>query len=78
MSQWTCASCGQIIVTEGRPVFKCATCIQTEAIEEQTRLLRQIHNIHEPEPEPSKPTDDSAVLSFVFVCFVAFLMWLFT
>jgi hypothetical protein len=49
MSRWTCSSCGQEY-TSNIPMHKCAICLQTEAIEEQTRLLRQIHNVPE-EPE---------------------------
>jgi hypothetical protein len=67
MSKWTCISCGQEVITDGRPILKCAVCLQTEAIEDQTRLLRQIHNVPEPKYEPSNSYDDGAVIGIVIL-----------
>jgi predicted ATP-dependent serine protease len=73
MSNWTCASCGQAM---NRPTYKCAVCLQTEAIEEQTRILRQIHNI--PEPKSTGPSrDESGVVVGILFFIFLFFMWLF-
>lgn len=60
-----------------RATYKCAVCLQTEAIEEQTRLLRQIHKIPEPVYEPSRRGDDAGAVVVILFFIFLFFMWLF-
>jgi len=75
MNKWHCISCGQEVITDGRPISKCAVCLQTEAIEDQTRLLRQIHNV--PEPVEESSSDDPGALIVILVFILIFVLWLF-
>jgi hypothetical protein len=67
MATYTCRSCGQDINSDFYQSI-CAICLQTEAIEEQTQLLRQIHNVPEPvnQTEPAIDRwDDGAVIGLI-------------
>jgi hypothetical protein len=76
MSKWTCASCGQEVASH-QPIYKCAVCLQTDAIEDQTRLLRQIHNIPEPVYQSSSSSDDSGTVVVILFFILLFFLWLF-
>jgi hypothetical protein len=77
MNKWTCASCGQEVASH-QPIYKCAVCLQTEAIEDQTRLLRQIHNVPE---QPEYPDIDweakrkEGLATLLILCFCIFMLF---